>query len=232
MRLEERPPALRQRLKGLPQAKRSSNEVLLKRSAPLAMNRQLIEQISGLMKMNDTKTESPQYAKMSHATAISLGLVNRRMYRGAVNRCVNLLVHYAEGCSANCAYCGLAREVWIAAHMAKTDEAINAGKITRVAVAHGAMHSFANLARGNLSKEELSTHVYELFAANAAVSKPTAAQYLACLLEALHRKGHLSPTTLRAALPRYIVSAIDYVTFQNAPMGTEGPGNKGGPTHV
>jgi putative ATP-dependent endonuclease of OLD family len=130
------------------------------------------------------------------------------------------------------AYCGLAREVWIAAHMAKTDEAINAGKITRVAVAHGAMHSFANLARGNLSKEELSTHVYELFAANAAVSKPTAAQYLACLLEALHRKGHLSPTTLRAALPRYIVSAIDYVTFQNAPMGTEGPGNKGGPTHV
>ena len=47
---------------------------------------------------------------MSHATAISLGLVNRRMYRGAVNRCVNLLVHYAEGCSANCAYCGLAKK--------------------------------------------------------------------------------------------------------------------------
>jgi biotin synthase len=32
------------------------------------------------------------------------------MYRGAVNRCVNLLVHYPEGCSANCAYCGLARK--------------------------------------------------------------------------------------------------------------------------
>jgi biotin synthase len=30
------------------------------------------------------------------------------MYRGAVNRCVNLLLHYPEGCSANCAYCGLA----------------------------------------------------------------------------------------------------------------------------
>ncbi len=32
------------------------------------------------------------------------------MYRGAVNKCVNLLVHYPEGCSANCAYCGLARK--------------------------------------------------------------------------------------------------------------------------
>ena len=47
---------------------------------------------------------------MSTATAISLGLVHGRMYRGAVNRCVNLLVHYPEGCSANCAYCGLAEK--------------------------------------------------------------------------------------------------------------------------
>jgi biotin synthase len=55
------------------------------------------------------KIESPQYVKMSHATGISLGLMEGRMYRGAVNRCVNLLVHYPEGCSANCAYCGLAK---------------------------------------------------------------------------------------------------------------------------
>jgi biotin synthase len=47
---------------------------------------------------------------MSHATAISLGLMKGRMYRGAVNCCVNLLVHYPEGCSANCAYCGLAKK--------------------------------------------------------------------------------------------------------------------------
>ena len=56
------------------------------------------------------KKQSPEYAKMSHATAISLGLMHNRMYRGAVNRCVNLLVHYPEGCSANCAYCGLAKK--------------------------------------------------------------------------------------------------------------------------
>lgn len=57
-----------------------------------------------------SKIQSPDYAKMSHATAISLDLMPGRMYRGAVNRCVNLLVHYDEGCSANCAYCGLAKK--------------------------------------------------------------------------------------------------------------------------
>ena len=56
------------------------------------------------------KQQSPDYAKMSHATAISLGLMRGRMYRGAVNRCVNLLVHYPEGCSASCAYCGLSKK--------------------------------------------------------------------------------------------------------------------------
>jgi len=56
------------------------------------------------------KVESPDFAKMSQATAISLGLIRGRMYRGAVNRCINLLVHYPEGCSANCAYCGLAKK--------------------------------------------------------------------------------------------------------------------------
>ncbi len=59
---------------------------------------------------SQTNPTSPEYAKMSHATAISLGLMKGRMYRGAVNRCVNLLVHYPEGCSANCAYCGLAKK--------------------------------------------------------------------------------------------------------------------------
>jgi lipoyl synthase len=63
-----------------------------------------------LMAESLKKQQSPEYAKMSQATAISLGLMRGRMYRGAVNKCVNLLVHYPEGCSANCAYCGLAKK--------------------------------------------------------------------------------------------------------------------------
>ncbi|MBW2028062.1 MAG: radical SAM protein [Deltaproteobacteria bacterium] len=52
---------------------------------------------------------SPEYAKISRATAIALGFIRGRMYRDAVNRCVNILLYYPEGCSANCAYCGLAK---------------------------------------------------------------------------------------------------------------------------
>ena len=84
------------------------------------------------------KEQSPDYAKMSQASAISLGLTRGRMYRGAVNRCVNLLVHYPEGCAANCAYCGLARKrpgsyrdksfihvQWPIFHMSQIVDAIN-----------------------------------------------------------------------------------------------------------
>ncbi len=65
---------------------------------------------STINNQQSTIQTSPDYAKMSQATAISLDLIQGRMYRGAVNRCVNLLVHYDEGCSANCAYCGLAKK--------------------------------------------------------------------------------------------------------------------------
>jgi biotin synthase-related radical SAM superfamily protein len=84
------------------------------------------------------KKQSPEVAKMSQATAISLGLIRGRMYRGAVNRCVNLLMHYPDGCSANCAYCGLAKKrpgtytdksfihvAWPVFHMDEIIEAVN-----------------------------------------------------------------------------------------------------------
>lgn len=52
---------------------------------------------------------SPEYVRISRASALSVGLISGWMYKSAVNRCVNLLLQYPEGCYANCAYCGLAR---------------------------------------------------------------------------------------------------------------------------
>lgn len=52
---------------------------------------------------------SPAYVQMSTAAAMTLGLVPGRMHRTGCTHCLNLLVTYAEGCRANCAYCGLAR---------------------------------------------------------------------------------------------------------------------------
>ena len=52
---------------------------------------------------------SPEFVQMSTAAAITLGIMQGRMYRCACTRCLNLLLSYPEGCRANCAYCGLAR---------------------------------------------------------------------------------------------------------------------------
>ena len=53
--------------------------------------------------------ESPEYLKISTASAMALGFKHGRFYRGAKNPCINLLLTYDRGCAANCAYCGLAR---------------------------------------------------------------------------------------------------------------------------
>jgi len=55
----------------------------------------------------DNGPQSPEYARISTATAMSLGLMPGRFHRGAKNSCANLLIHHHEGCAASCAYCGL-----------------------------------------------------------------------------------------------------------------------------
>jgi len=52
---------------------------------------------------------SPEYVQMSTAAALTLGIMQGKMYRTECTRCLNLLLTYPEGCRANCAYCGLAR---------------------------------------------------------------------------------------------------------------------------
>ena len=54
--------------------------------------------------------ESPEYLRMSLSSAMALQLRKGLFYRNAQSPCVNLLMTYNEGCFANCAYCGLARE--------------------------------------------------------------------------------------------------------------------------
>lgn len=53
--------------------------------------------------------ESPEYIKTSMAAALTLGLKQGRFYRNARLYCINLLLTYADGCTARCAYCGLNR---------------------------------------------------------------------------------------------------------------------------
>lgn len=110
------------------------------------------------------------------------------------------------------AHAGLAREIWVAGHLAAVDDRISAGKVTRFAVAREALRKFRALVDAHPDLETLATHVYAPFVSDSRISKATAAQYLACILQARHARGRMTSGELRAALPRYIVEAIDYVT--------------------
>jgi len=56
------------------------------------------------------KKESPAFTKISLAAAMTLDFRPGRFWRNARMTCINLLLHYEDGCRANCSYCGLARE--------------------------------------------------------------------------------------------------------------------------
>jgi len=51
--------------------------------------------------------ESPDFLRMSLAAAMTLDLKPGIFYRNARLYCINLLLTYANGCAARCAYCGL-----------------------------------------------------------------------------------------------------------------------------
>ncbi len=60
--------------------------------------------------ISSPSAQSPEYVQVSHAAAMTLGLKGGKFWRGAKLTCINLLLTYEDGCAANCAYCGLARE--------------------------------------------------------------------------------------------------------------------------
>jgi putative ATP-dependent endonuclease of the OLD family len=106
------------------------------------------------------------------------------------------------------AYFGLAEEVWVAADLALADARIHARKTTIWKEVRSSMQSFQEIKA--LDPEERSTQAFAKFKHGA--SKAIAAQYLAMLLEHAARRNRQKVDTLRAALPPYVVAAIDYAT--------------------
>ncbi|MCX8186943.1 MAG: radical SAM protein [Sulfolobales archaeon] len=55
--------------------------------------------------------ESPDFVRVSTAADIVLGYSSGKFYRNAFPFCINLLLHFSDGCKSNCLYCGQARGV-------------------------------------------------------------------------------------------------------------------------
>lgn len=110
------------------------------------------------------------------------------------------------------AYFGLAKEVYVARALAEADDKISEQKATVPEIAKAAFSAYHEIVAKNLPKEELCSIIYEPFTGSNPVSKPTAAQYLANILEVRAEIGKLTPSKLIALLPRYLVEAIAHIT--------------------
>ena len=55
------------------------------------------------------KEVSPQYVQTSLAASLTLGFQSGSFHRNAKLKGLNLLLHYEEGCSGRCHFCGLSR---------------------------------------------------------------------------------------------------------------------------
>lgn len=115
------------------------------------------------------------------------------------------------------AYAGLAKDVWIAAHLARNDEQINAGTKQKNEVTAAARESFEALSPAELPRDELASRVYALFTTGTPASKAVAAQYLAERLETQLAARELTADGLRSKLPAYLKQAIEHVCPLPAP---------------
>ena len=109
------------------------------------------------------------------------------------------------------AACGLAKEVYLAATLALNDDPLNEDRKTREVVLREAHTSYLAIEAASQTTAELCSRVYKMFA-KAKASKAITAQYLAELLEDAVEEGTMTAAQLRASLPPYIVSAIEFAT--------------------
>jgi putative ATP-dependent endonuclease of OLD family len=123
------------------------------------------------------------------------------------------------------AFFGLAEEVYVAARLAKDDEAIMKGKKTSIDVEAAAKTEFSSLEAENIdNREALCSHVYKLFHSKGA-SKAIAAQYLANALAAKWEKEEIDPLEFAKRLPPYLVAAIVHATGVENPTLTTASGD-------
>ncbi|WP_321860553.1 ATP-dependent nuclease [Pseudomonas paraveronii] len=115
---------------------------------------------------------------------------------------------------------GLLDWVHRAATLAMHDAKINEGKLSRRKVLEKASKALAALKDRYADDDERATEVYSLVDS---CSKPIAAQHLVDLLQMAFDQGELDQASLRAALPAYLVEAIEYATGGPIPAPTPKP---------
>ncbi len=156
-------------------------------------------------------------AKMDFDAENKLDDKRDKIIKKATGQCVQTFVSEEWTLEYDLALSELAKDVFVAASLAKTDDAINSGRRPKNDVIMAAIADFTSLEKSSVAlgdctaKEVLASKIYAKFAKGEA-SKSIAAQYLAERMIEKNKNGELSPGQLREWLPKYLVDAIEYVT--------------------
>lgn len=177
----------------------------------------------GLMKQGDdwpSKNGSRRWrAKQDIGDAAALKKRREGIIVKASGQCVETFVSDEWNLEYDLAFFGLAEHVYVAAYLAKKEEALSTETLVAETVkaenAFKALEADAKkLVSGaeamSCSQEEiLASMVYAQFSNT---SKAVAAQYLAERLSDQEKNNILTADVLRTKLPKYLVEAIQYVT--------------------
>ena len=118
---------------------------------------------------------------------------------------------------------GLAKQLHIAAWLAKNDDPLNDERKAYEAVVTEATAEYVTLkANSGGDDEVLCSQIYRQFHAGSA-SKAVAAHYLSELLQKYCQDDGIDTVKFRRLLPAYLVEAIDYVTSPVASVASESP---------
>ncbi|MFI0794104.1 ATP-dependent nuclease [Micromonospora rubida] len=119
------------------------------------------------------------------------------------------------------AFAGLAKEVYVAASLAKNDEPLNENRKSREDVIANAEREYRILSeRYSEDLELLCAHIYRLFKVDQ-VSKAVAAQYLVEVIESEAERDLGYKNTLKTRLPGYIIAAIAYASRKGEDLSGE-----------
>jgi putative ATP-dependent endonuclease of OLD family len=178
--------------------------------------------IIGKVKIDDIWPDkgSRRWRAKSDFTTGEIDTLRQSITEKATGQCVDTFVADEWTLEYDLAYFGLAEYVYMAARLAKKDEALSKhsddlDKVTREE--QNAQTDFNSIVQetntdglvdGCISQEIIATKVYALFTTGTKASKTITAQYLAGALE----DKKLTPDYWRTVLPPYLVKAIDYVT--------------------
>jgi putative ATP-dependent endonuclease of OLD family len=169
--------------------------------------------LTGYLKANDELPEKStrRWRLLSDFTVSELAAQKQKIKGRATGQKIDTFIADYWTFEFALAMSGLKKEMFLAVQLAVADDVLIDGTITIRASLKKALKDWKSLESQGLSDVDLACSIYGPLAKKSA-SKAITAQYMAQIIRSRQSKKSISVDEWRAALPHYIVGAIDHVT--------------------